>query len=108
KGAALKDGDNYAPNIRPGHSAESPMIHFVAGLDPDVKMPSKGDPLTREEIGLLRAWIDQGANWPEAGAQSNPLDWWSLKPLQRPAVPTIAGASNPIDAFIRAKLAEKQ
>lgn len=108
KEIALKDGDNYAPNIHPGKSAESPMIHFVAGLDPDMKMPAKGDPLTPAEIGLLRAWIDQGAVWPEKIAQSNPLDWWSLKPLQRPAVPSVAGTSNPIDAFIRTKLAEKK
>jgi len=38
KEVALTDGDNYAPNIHPGKSAESPMIHFVAGLDPDMKM----------------------------------------------------------------------
>jgi mono/diheme cytochrome c family protein len=108
KDAALAGGDNYAPNIRAGKSAESPMIHFVAGLDPDMKMPAKGDPLTREEIGLLRAWVDQGAVWPESAPKSNPLDWWSLKPLERPAVPTVAGVTNPIDAFIRAKLAEKK
>ncbi len=108
KEVALTDGDNYAPNIHPGKSAESPMIHFVAGLDPEMKMPAKGDPLTAAEIGLLRAWIDQGAVWPEIVAQANPLDWWSLKPLRRPAVPVIEGVSNPIDAFIRAKLAEKK
>ncbi|PAW84086.1 MAG: hypothetical protein B9S33_12440 [Pedosphaera sp. Tous-C6FEB] len=38
----------------------------------------------------------------KAGA---PSDWWSLKPLVKPTVPQIG---NPIDAFIRAKLAEKQ
>ena len=124
KSSALTAGDNYAPNIHPGKSAESPLIHFVAGLDPDMKMPSKGDPLTSDEIGLLRAWIDQGASWPEDGAKSDPLDWWSLKPLtaelgtrngspemhRPPLVPdatTSAERGNPIDAFIRAKLAER-
>jgi mono/diheme cytochrome c family protein len=125
KAVALTKGDNYAPNIVPGKSAESPLIHFVAGLDPDMKMPSKGDPLTAEQIGLLRAWIDQGAVWPEVAnvAKSDPLDWWSLQPLRRPAVPltgsgdipvaenvgdrNVAPPSNPIDAFIHAKLAEK-
>src|SRR5215213_7766072 len=58
KHEALTAGDNYAPNIRPGHSDESPLIHFVAGLDPEMKMPAKGDPLTAEQIGLLRTWID--------------------------------------------------
>ncbi len=64
---ALTGGDDHAPNIHPGKSAESPLIQFVAGLDPDMKMPAKGDPLTAEQIGLLRAWIDQGAVWPEVG-----------------------------------------
>ena len=110
KAVALNGGDEHAPNIRPGKSAESPLIHFVAGLDPDMKMPSKGDPLTAGDIGLLRAWIDQGALWPESAsvAKKDPLDWWSLRPLVRPAVPVVAGVSHPIDAFIRAGLAEKK
>ncbi|HWY78227.1 MAG TPA: formylglycine-generating enzyme family protein [Verrucomicrobiae bacterium] len=28
-------------------------------------MPPKGDPLTKEQSELLKAWIQQGANWPE-------------------------------------------
>ncbi len=113
KEAAMKGGDDHAPNIVPGKSAESPLIHFVAALDPDMKMPAKGDPLTAEQIGLLRAWIDQGAVWPEdpKAAKSDPLDWWSLKPVGRVVVPDIrnppSAIRNPIDAFIRAKLSEK-
>src|SRR5262245_2751463 len=38
--------------------------------------------------------------------------WWSLAPLTRPVVPVLAepnvATPNPVDAFIRAKLAEKQ
>ena len=45
KQTALKGGEN-APNIMPGKSAESPLIKFVAGLDPDLTMPPKGDKLT--------------------------------------------------------------
>jgi cytochrome c553 len=110
---ALTGGDDHAPNIHAGKSAESPLIRFVAGLDPDLKMPSKGDPLTAEQIGLLRAWIDQGAVWPESAslAKRDPLDWWSLKPLARPPVPIVVGrpkARNPIDAFVNAKLADKK
>ena len=104
KDAALHGGDNYAPNIRPGKSAESPLIHFVAGLDPDVKMPSKGDPLTAEQIGILRAWIDQGAAWPDDGANDPRKTHWAFQPVRRPAV---SQSGNPIDAFISAKLAEK-
>src|SRR4051812_6641567 len=118
KDLALKGGDNYAPNIRPGKSAESPLIHFVAGLDPDMLMPSKGDPLTAEQVGLLRAWIDQGAIWPDDGANDPRKTHWSFQPVKRPAVPETgnrkpeagerqAASGNPIDAFIAARLAEK-
>ena len=36
----------------------------ISGLDEDSAMPPKGkgvDPLTKEQQGLVRAWIDQGA-----------------------------------------------
>ena len=58
--AALKGGVN-GPVIVPGKSAESRMIHLVAGLEADAIMPLKGERLTPEQIGLLRAMIDQGA-----------------------------------------------
>ncbi len=111
KDLALKGGDNYAPNIRPGKSAESPLIHFVAGLDPDMLMPSKGDPLTAEQVGLLRAWIDQGAVWPDDGTNDPRKSHWAFQPVKRPGVPDTGNrkpeTGNPIDAFIAAKLAGK-
>jgi mono/diheme cytochrome c family protein len=62
---ALKVGSDGA-NIIPGHSDKSPLIHMVSGLVEDGLMPPpKADPLTREQIGQLRAWIDAGAVWPE-------------------------------------------
>src|SRR5688572_10118723 len=42
KTIALKGGDLGKPPIVPGDSAASPLIHFVSGLDPDLKMPAKG------------------------------------------------------------------
>lgn len=60
--AALKGGEN-GKCIMPGNSAKSVLVHNVARLDPDSAMPpeDKGDPLTKEQVGLIRAWIDQGA-----------------------------------------------
>ncbi|NDB76936.1 MAG: DUF1549 domain-containing protein, partial [Verrucomicrobia bacterium] len=40
-----------------------------------------------------------------APAKAISTDWWSLKPLVRPVVPQ---TGNPIDAFIRTKLAEQK
>lgn len=62
--AALKGG-RHGVDIIPGQSADSPLIRYVAGLDPDILMPpaDKGRPLTTNQIALLRAWIDQGVAW---------------------------------------------
>ncbi len=62
--ATLKSGE-IGGSIVLGKSAESPFIKYVAGLDEDIEMPPSGDPLTDKEIGLLRAWIDQGLPWSE-------------------------------------------
>ncbi len=126
---AIKGGESGEAAIIPGKSTESPLIRFVAGLDEDLLMPPKKSDkprLTATEIGVLRAWIDQGAVWPEdpSVAKHDPLDWWSLKPIVKPDVTALvrarddhppgesarnlpSAATNPIDAFIRAKLAEK-
>ncbi len=65
KEGAFKDGENGA-SIIPGHSEKSPLIHMVSGLIEEGLMPPpKAEPLTLEQIGLLRAWIDAGALWPD-------------------------------------------
>lgn len=114
--AALRGGETYSPAIKPWDSAGSPLIHLVAGLVPDSRMPAKGDPLTVEQIGVLRAWIDQGAKFPEdavAKADADPIkSHWSFQPVKRPVVPALVNRKseigNPIDAFVRAKLTESK
>ena len=108
KDAALKGGDNYAPAIKPGQSAESPLIHLVAGLVEDLRMPQNAPPLTAEQIGLLRAWIDQGAPWPEEIRPPEKLHW-AFRPVTRPPVPRSSRpASNEIDQFIGVGLARSK
>lgn len=61
--AALRGGE-HGKVIVPGNSAKSKLVHAVARiLDEDEAMPpaDKGQPLTPEQVGLIRAWIDQGA-----------------------------------------------
>ncbi|MBE7493657.1 MAG: DUF1553 domain-containing protein [Verrucomicrobiaceae bacterium] len=63
-------------------------------------MPKRGERLKPVEIAALKAWIGSGAQWPEKiEAQTH----WSYIPPVRPQVP--AGAKNPVDAFVRDKLA---
>jgi len=108
KTAALKGGDTGALLIA-GKSAESLLIQAITGTKEDLaRMPKKRDPLTAEQIGLLRAWIDQGATWPESG-MAKEAKWrthWAFHPPNRPPIPVVKGArsGNPIDPFILARL----
>ncbi len=109
--AALKGGELGAA-IVPHKSAASPLIRYVAGLEPGLEMPPEGARLSAKEIGILRRWIDDGATWSKDdkdSADADPLDWWSLKPLRRPTVPAVASADkdwvqSPLDAFIVTKM----
>ena len=113
KAAALKGGDS-GPVLVAGKSAESLLIQAVTGTKEDLaRMPKKRDPLTKEQIGLLRAWIDQGATWPET-AVAGRRDWrqhWAFKPPSRPHPPevkTTRWAHNPIDSFILVRLEQEK
>ncbi|HKA08089.1 MAG TPA: DUF1549 domain-containing protein, partial [Gemmataceae bacterium] len=103
---AFKGGEIGKP-IVPGKSAESPLIRYVAGVDENVKMPPKGDRLSVEQVGILRAWIDQGADWPESGAAGLARNHWAFKPPVKPSLPPVSDPNwvrTPIDAFILARL----
>lgn len=62
----LKGSEN-GKVITPGDSTKGVLVYAVSHLlKQDEWMPPPGNragakPLTKEEIGLLRAWIDQGA-----------------------------------------------
>ncbi|MDZ4688523.1 MAG: PSD1 and planctomycete cytochrome C domain-containing protein [Planctomycetaceae bacterium] len=106
KDRALEGGDNGRV-IVPGKSAESKLIHLVTGTDPDKIMPPEGERLSAAEVDVLRAWIDQGLDWP-ASAQSTVqpgANHWAFQPIRRPAVPVVeTPVPNPIDAFLMAEL----
>jgi len=66
-----------------GQKRESLLIQVVAGTKEDIaRMPKKRDPLSDEQIGILRAWIDQGADWPET-AVTKRKDWKKHWPSPR-------------------------
>jgi hypothetical protein len=59
----LMKGTKFGPVIKPGDSLSSTLVILVEGrADPSIRMPH-GDrpPLSQEEIGQIRQWIDQGA-----------------------------------------------
>jgi hypothetical protein len=100
KAIALTGGEDHAPNIIPGKSAESPLFRFVSGADEKIAMPPKSK-LSTVEVDVIKRWIDEGAVWPEGADVAkveDRLDWWSFKPLVK--------KEGTIDDFIRAKLTE--
>ena len=56
-------GETGAPPIVPGKSDESLLIKMIEGKGDfeDSVMPPKGEPLTFQQIALIRRWIDEGA-----------------------------------------------
>jgi mono/diheme cytochrome c family protein len=106
KDAALKGGAS-GPDLKPGESARSQLIRLVAGVDGKV-MPPVGPHLTDAEIGLLRAWIDQGLVWPaQPVTEVQRPSHWAFQKIRRqdpPAVRDRAWPRNPIDQFVLARL----
>ncbi|HVW85918.1 MAG TPA: DUF1549 and DUF1553 domain-containing protein [Bryobacteraceae bacterium] len=97
-------------------------------------MPLQGDPLTDEEIALVRKWIETGAAWPDDAPNPDAekarqarlaalkkfedrrvitdedRKWWSFQKPVRPDVPAVRNRAlvwNPIDAFIVSGLEAK-
>lgn len=67
----FKGGDTDA-GATVGKSGESYVVELLSSSDPNEVMPKKGSKWTPEQIGLLRAWIDQGAHWPEGVTFAKP------------------------------------
>ena len=63
---ALKGGSEGVAII-PGKSDRSPLTYYIAYQVVDYEMPPEGKKdypkLTKEEVGLVRAWIDQGVKY---------------------------------------------
>ncbi len=97
----LKGGDS-GPAALPGNSAGSLVIEAVSGLNEDLLMPEKGSKLTSAQVGLLRAWIDQGLPWDEqvSFGRQPPVN---LHPTQ---VEPPTGSGHPIDRFVAAHFAK--
>jgi hypothetical protein len=124
----IRKGGNSGPAVVPGDLEASVLFQAITAADGYEPMPPKVK-LPAAVIADFRRWIASGAPDPRDGSahpataststsasasasrSTDGRDWWSLRPLTRPAVPPVppamAGwARTPIDHFILAKLAE--
>ena len=97
--AVLQGGDS-GPAIVAGDLDASEVWQRITSSDPDLVMPppDSGKMLNPDQIEILKEWILQGAEF-----QAH----WAFQRVERPAVPTVDGTVNPIDAFIRHRLQQE-
>ncbi|HEX5102180.1 MAG TPA: PSD1 and planctomycete cytochrome C domain-containing protein [Pirellulaceae bacterium] len=111
--AVVMKGGKSGPLLEVGKSADSVLVHRLAGLGTEKRMPLEDDPLSDEQIGLIRAWIDQGAKWPDgvgSAATSVKLHWAYVAPVnpELPSVRDAAWCENPVDRFVLARLEQER
>src|SRR3954471_7880190 len=113
KKVAFAGGESGKAAIIPGQSSESGLIKHITSIDKDEKMPPKGEPLSADQIALLKAWIDGGANWPETADSREAAQkrHWGFKASVKPEVPKVgktASVRTPVDNFILARLEKEK
>ena len=108
---AMLKGGNRGPALIPGQAYRSPL-YLAAAHQQEPRMPPEQDPLSAQDLAVLRKWIDRGAPW-EAGqaerASAQP-SWWSFRKPRRPVPPPVQEkdwVKNPIDAFVLARLEQE-
>ena len=79
-------GGKSGPAVAPGRPVESPLLTMVSAGT----MPMGGKPLSREEIALIRYWIESGARGSEPGG-SGPAKA-AGRVTEREVMATILGA----------------
>ena len=99
---AIKARSDGTFAIKPGSLEQSELARRISSKDPDDVMPppKEGHPLTADEIGTLKKWIQQGAPYEKH---------WAFKKPVHPAMPKVKNqrwVKNDIDRFILAKIEE--
>jgi hypothetical protein len=86
--------------IAAGSLSDSEVWNRIVTDDEDMLMPPAefNKPLTEEEKGIVRRWIEQGAVYQQH---------WSFVAPQRPPVPKVADVTHPIDAFLQSRLQQQ-
>ena len=119
--AAIRAGGTSGPAIVPGDLDASLLYQAISAADgvepmpPRRSYPPRSSPTSASGSSMGAPDPREGtAAASEAGpaTSAKSRDWWSLKPVENPTVPLVDTANadwaqNPIDAFILAKLKEK-
>lgn len=94
--------DSDVRAIVPGKPDASELMRRVATTDEFERMPPEGERLTKDQIALLRTWINEGAPYQQH---------WAYEPVKEsplPAVENEAWVRSPIDRFVLARLEQAE
>jgi len=101
----IRAGGEEGPAVVPGRSADSFLLrvatHAVKPIMPPPKNKVGARPLRSDELGLLKLWIDQGAEGEVTGAVTD-LNWHPLPPGHNPIFATAVSPDGTIAACGRA------
>ncbi len=106
--AEMLTGGDTGPALIPGKGEES-LIVALAAHRRDPVMPPAGNevaavPLTSDELGLLCAWIDQGARVAGSGGGPSPMRW---QPIAGAFTPALAVALAPDGQMVASAVANR-
>lgn len=98
--ADLNKGGESGKVVVPGHSGESVLVQAVEGLwkkdgKTRIMPPGKRPKLTREEIDLIKGWVDAGAPAPDGPTVARGLQVPRIVPRSAPARAIFSMASFP-------------
>ena len=104
----ISNGGDSGPAVVAGNPAASPLWQRIndGSADGAARMPpaGEGEPLTRDQLELIRNWIEQGAAMPaEEPVPADPRSHWSYRSPERRPIPQVAHPDvvrTPIDAWI--------
>ncbi len=94
----LAEADSGSIPIVPGLPNQSELISRVASSDESIRMPPADKGLPDSDVELLKAWIEQGAEYSKH---------WAFQPMTHPKPPHVAAAAQslvPLDNFVFHKL----
>jgi WD40 repeat protein len=89
---SLLKGGKHGPSLVPGKASDSLLIKLAGRTQKPVMPPKSEEPLTPEELALLKLWIDEGAKAPSGKRQKSKI---VLGPLPSPVHPVRALAIRP-------------
>ncbi|HEX6964037.1 MAG TPA: PSD1 and planctomycete cytochrome C domain-containing protein [Lacipirellula sp.] len=86
--------------VEPGSSDASYLIDLITSDDEELRMPPEGPRLSKDEVDVLRRWIDAGLPWEEGFTFRENVYQAPLKPRRPELPPAEAGAKNPVDRIV--------